>query len=311
MAFRKAILLVALLSCIGCNSASKPAQVSTVNNEPEKAFGDSKDLPKTAEHGVNEVSLRQIDQTQTQTAAMERKIVRNAELSLEVDVPAEAQRKIGTIANSLGGFVVTSESKQHQTTDGKQQLEVNLVVRVPENQFDAALNQIRATGSRVVQEKTTGEDVTEEFIDVEARLKTQKALELQFLEIMKQAHKVEDALEVQSQIADVRGEIEKLEGRKRFLENRASLSTITISVTSPGAIVVNPSGFGRSVREAVSESVDFAVSIVLFLIRFVMMMIPFGLLVLLPLYLIGRFVYRRTWKAKTATVMEPQAGSAS
>ena len=108
----------------------------------------------------------------------------------------------------------------------------------------------------MIQEKITGQDVTEEFIDLEARIKTQKALELQFLEIMKQAHKVEDALEVQRQIAEVRTEIEKLEGRKRFLENRASLSTITVSLQSPTAIVVNTSGFGRNMREAVADSVE-------------------------------------------------------
>jgi hypothetical protein len=65
--------------------------------------------------------------------------------------------------------------------------------------------------------KTTGQDVTEEYIDLEARLRSKKALEAQFLEIMKQAHKISDALEVQSQIADVRADIERIEGRRRFL----------------------------------------------------------------------------------------------
>ena len=143
-------------------------------------------------------------------------------------------------------------------TPQKQETEITLVVRVPETQFGSALDQIGSTGSRVIQEKTTGQDVTEEFIDLEARLKTQKALELQFLEIMKQANKVPDALEVQRQIAEVRTEIEKLEGRKRFLENRASLSTISVSLQSPTAIAVNTSGFGRNIREAVADGVDVA-----------------------------------------------------
>jgi Domain of unknown function (DUF4349) len=247
---------------------------------------------------ANQVSLRQADQSQAAAAAMDRKIIRNAELTVEVDKPEEAQIKIGSIAESLGGFVVTSESKERQTAEGKQQLEVSLVVRVPAAQFDSAMSQIRATGNRVIAQKATGEDVSEEFIDLEARLKTQRALEQQFLEIMKQARKVEEALEVQRQIADVRTDIEKLEGRKRFLENRAALSTISITLSSPGAIVVNTSGFGRSVRDAVSESVDFAIAIVLFLIRFVILMIPIVLLILLPLYFIGRFFYRRALKGK-------------
>src|SRR5258708_7765479 len=108
------------------------------------------------------------------------------------------------IAETLGGFVVTSESKERQTGDGRHELEVNLVIRVPAAQFSPALDQVRSAGNRVVQEKITGQDVTEEFIDLEAHIKTQKALEAQFLEIMKRAVRVEDALEVQRQIAEVR-----------------------------------------------------------------------------------------------------------
>jgi len=110
---------------------------------------------------------------------------------------------------------------------------------------------------------------------------------------MKQAHKVEDALEVQRQIAGVRSEIEKLEGRKRFLENRASLSTITVSLQTATAIAVNTSGFGRDIREAVADSVQVAIGIVLFLIRFVIVMIPVFLLIILPGYLIARHFLRR------------------
>jgi Flp pilus assembly protein TadB len=163
----------------------------------------------------------------------------------------------------------------------------------------------------VIQEKITGNDVTEEFIDLEARIKTQKALESQFLEIMKQAHKVEDALEVQRQIAEVRTEIEKLEGRKRFLENRATLSTITVNLQSPTAIAVNTSGFGRNIREAVVDSVDVASAIVLFLIRFVIVMIPIFILIILPVWLLTRYVLSRTRKMQFARGPKPDTISDS
>ena len=311
MRIQHTLLLLAAVALAGCassqelNQTSSPARpVAELNKQT--ALTDKVEREQIA---PAQVSLKQADQSQVIAAAMDRKIIRNAELNVEVNAPAEVQQKIGSIAESLGGFVVNSESKQHQTAEGKEQLEVSLVVRIPASQFDSAMTQIRATGNRVIAEKTTGEDVTEEFIDLEARLKTQIALEQQFLEIMKQAHKVEDALEVQRQIADVRTEIEKLEGRKRFLENRASLSTISITLSSPAAIVVNTSGFGRSVRDAVSESVEFAIAIVLFLIRFVILMIPIGLLIVLPLYFIGRLFYRRALKAKLLPINKPPAPS--
>jgi hypothetical protein len=183
-------------------------------------------------------------------------------------------------------------------------LDITLVIRVPASQFGAALDQIHAISNNITAEKQTGQDVTEEFIDLEAHIRTQKALETQFLEIMKQAHKIEDALEVQRQIADVRLEIEKLEGRKRFLENRSTLSTITVNLNSAGSgIVVNTTGFGRSIKEAVSDSIDVAGAIVLFLIRFVIVMIPVFLLVFLPVGLVARYFVRRAQRFKLAREM--------
>ncbi len=151
-----------------------------------------------------------------QAAATDRKIIRNAELAIELAAPTEGQRKITAIAEAHGGFVVTSEFKQNE--GGNQPAAsstVNVVVRVPSMQFAAVVQEIESMGGRVKQRKVTGQDVTEEYIDLEARIRTKRALEAQFLEIMKQAHKVSDALEVQSQLAEVRTEIERLEGRRR------------------------------------------------------------------------------------------------
>ena len=312
-------LILSLFILAGCGSAlrsnSERGDVASQTKSTTSEGFVAKDQVPAARSGLNpttaQVSLNQAGQSHSIAEAMDRKILRDANLTLEVGAPADAQRKITSIAEAAGGFVVTSESKQRQVGDGKQELEVNLVVRVPATQFGPALDQIRSAGSRVIEEKITGQDVTEEFIDLEARIKTQKALELQFLEIMKQAHKVEDALEVQRQIADVRTEIEKLEGRKRFLENRASLSTITVSLLSPTAIAVNTTGFGRDIRQAVADSVDVARAIVLFLIRFVIVMIPVFLLLFLPGWFIARYVFRRARKMQRARRPEPEATSGS
>jgi hypothetical protein len=284
-------LLISLSLLCGCEragssmkSAERPVAAGQAANEEYKT--------------TTQVSLQQADQSQSMVDAANRKVLLNGDLTLEVASPADAERNVTSIADALGGFVVTSESKQHDTGDpAKQYLEVNLVLRVPAAQFKTAFDQILSTGNRVIQQKKTGQDVTEEFIDLEARIKTQKALELQFLEIMKQATKVPDALEVQRQIAEVRTEIEKLEGRRRFLDNRASLSTITVSLQSPAAIAVNTSGFRRSVREAVADGVDLTIGIVLFLIRFVIVIIPIFLLLILPIGLLVRFFWRRARKS--------------
>lgn len=302
------IFLISLCLFSSCsrqgNADSEASRLrsSEQSTEDRRVVAQQAGPPIRDQYGAtNQVSLKQAGDSQSMAEAMDRKIIRNAELTLEVAAPADVQRKISAIAEALGGFVVTSESRQRQTAEGAtQELEVNLVIRVPAAQFAAALDQVRSAGNRVVQEKITGDDVTEEFIDLEARIKTQKALEQQFLEIMKRANKVEDALEVQRQIAEVRTGIEKLEGRKRFLENHASLSTITVSLQTPTAIAVNTSGFGRDIREAVAESVQVAIAIVLFLIRFVIVMIPIFLLLILPGWWLARYFLRRARKSQAA-----------
>src|SRR5712664_3065092 len=239
------------------------------------------------------VSLTQADAANAASQAIERKIIRNANLTLEVASPTESQRKIFSAAETHGGFVVTSEMTQQTSEDkSRPEVSVNLVVRVPALQFDQVMEEIRGVANRVVQEKRTGQDVSEEFIDLEARIKNQKALEVQFLEIMKRAGKVEDALEVQTQLADVRTEIEKLEGRKRFLENQATLSTINVTLQTPTQIV-SAVGFWYNVRSAFAEGVDVALAIILFLIRAVIASLPILVLIVLPAALIGRAVVKR------------------
>jgi Domain of unknown function (DUF4349) len=254
------------------------------------------------------VSLNDAVKSDSTTAAMERKIIRDADLTMEVPSTIETQRRVTSIAESHGGFVVTSEAKQREAVEpAKRTLDIKLVVRVPSNQFGAALNEIEGLATNLTQRNVTGQDVTEEFIDLEARLKTQKALEIQFLEIMRQAKKVADALEVQSQIADVRTEIEKLEGRRRFLESRTSLSSITVNIQSPTPIVVSTSGFGRSVREAISESIEVASGILLFLVRFVIVMVPVFALLILPAGLVARFFIRRAKRFRLAHELQATA----
>ena len=241
------------------------------------------------------VSLASIGTAYAATEPIDRKIVRNGELTLETESPTEGLRKITAAAESHGGFVVTSEFKQNPVAaGGKPNQSVTVVARVPSSQFASALEQIRSAGERVVQEKVSGQDVSEEYLDVEARLRNKKALEGQFLEIMKQARKVEDALDVQSQLADVRTEIERLEGRRRFLENQAALSTITTTLQMPQPIIATTTtGFGTTIKQAFGDAVDTAVSIVLFVIQAVIVLVPITIFFGLPGWVLWRAVRRR------------------
>jgi hypothetical protein len=244
------------------------------------------------------VSLERTEETAApqqgpNAAPVERKIIRNATLTLEVEQPGKAMQRIASIAEARDGFVVTSDSRQQTAAQGERPYEVVTVeMRVPATQFDAALADIRAAAGNVTAQKITGKDVTEEYIDLEARLRTQRALEAQLLDIMKNAHTVSDAVTVQSELTKVRTEIERVEGRRRFLENQSSLSTITVTLQPP-APLIGTTGFFRRVGSAFGEGVDIAASITLFFITLLLGLIPVFIFIVLPAYFLIRYLVRR------------------
>ncbi|HLM01635.1 MAG TPA: DUF4349 domain-containing protein [Pyrinomonadaceae bacterium] len=249
---------------------------------------------------IQQVSLNQAENSQNQPVVIERKIIRNADLNLEANSPEESMTKITAIAESKGGFVVESQQSSSEVKSTTRDV-VTMTVRVPAAKFNETLDEIRKTASRMIVENVKGEDVTEEFIDIEARLKTERALEQQFLEIMKQAKTVQEALNVQRELANVRGGIEKIEGRKRFLENQSSLSTVKIRLQTPTAFSANSSGFSSQLGQAFGSGFDTALGFILGLVTFVTAILPFLLVVVLPLALVIRYFLKRQHRQKRAS----------
>jgi hypothetical protein len=318
-------LLVALTMLVSCSAfRSEPEMSVAVTNQAANAsvpkseaaakpalraedYQRSMALSGSAGEADTAKSLPSASQPATQ--AFDRKIIRNAQLDIELDNPADAQRQLTTIAETLGGFVVTSESRINSASNASAPGNVvTVTVRVPAAQFNAAIEKLRGLGGRILQEKISGQDVTEEYIDLEARARTQRALEAQMLDILKRAGKISDALEVQNQIATVRTEIERLEGRQRFLSNQAALSTINITLHTPAPIVIATTahGFWHQVKQAVGDGIDLASNITLGVIQFVITLIPILLLIVLPLWLVWRLARPYVhWPKKAEAVPQP------
>lgn len=303
------LLLPLALALAGCGaelrspdmSATEPAAGSAGRQVPASpaspTAGRSNAMPEAAEGSSDLITPVSLEQAGAAAEAFNRKIVRNGEIVLELDDPAEGQRRAGAVAESHGGFVVTSEISQA----GASGPTVKITMRVPAERFGQAVEALRAVGSRVVREKVTGQDVTEEYLDLEARIRTKQALEAQFLEILKQARTVSDALQVQTQVSEVRGEIERLEGRRRYLENQSSLSTINVTLQTPSPIVTSTgTGFAGSVKRAFGDAVDTTVAIVLGFIRLLGFLVPVFLLILLPGFYLLRMLFRRVVRPRVA-----------
>lgn len=295
----KAIILLSAVFFAACSSStsqiSPTGDSASLNNAADTGGGGggTENAP-----GDKFATLEQAQSSQETPAAVERKIIRNAELKLEVESPEAAQQKITEIAGSKKGYLVES---QQSTSDvrSKSRDTVTITIRVPADKFEETLEEVRKNGGRLIDETVKSQDVTEEFIDIEATLKAKKSLEAQFLEIMKRSNTVEDALNVQRELANVRAEIEKIEGRMRFLENQTSFSTIKIRLQTPASVSVNSGGFFYRLTESISSGFDFAVSFMFGLITFLIAILPFVLFILLPIYLIMRYFWKRLRIRKT------------
>ena len=161
------------------------------------------------------------------TAPAPRKVVKGGSLQMLVKKAEEASEKIKTIAAEQGGFVdeVNIENVSETSKSG------TVTIRVPADNFEAVLAKIKELAIKVDKEEVKATDITEMFVDLGARLKTLKAEEAQYLKILDQAKKTEDILKVSNYLGDIRNDIERVEGKIKYLSSQIDMSTITVYLT--------------------------------------------------------------------------------
>lgn len=226
-------------------------------------------------------------------ATTERMVIKTATLTIESDDPDGAAVKARTVAEKANGFVVESEVQQWSEHANS----VSLTLRVPSEKFDGTLDELRKLGD-VGSETISGQDVTEEYLDVQAQLRNQKALESRFLELLSQAQTVADTLEVERELARVRTEIDRIEGRSKYLADQVNLSTIHFNANPTPTLAGRTTTIGSEIADAFGDSGEIIAVVIGGLIRFAAAMLPIGILAgLLGLGL--RAIIRRR-KSKTS-----------
>lgn len=175
-------------------------------------------------------------------------LIRTAQASIEVDSLERALAQVRTLAARVGGEIANTTL---QTGRGELH-SASLEMRIPADRFDAALDGLGAIG-KLEAVNVRAEDVGEEFTDVSARIENARRLEARVIDLLAtRTGKLKDVLEVEHELARVREEIERYEGRVRYLRAHAALSTLTISVHEPVPIVgpVGTSVLGEAFAQA-------------------------------------------------------------
>ena len=160
-------------------------------------------------------------------AASQRKIISDASISVQVEAAQDAANAVQAITEGLGGFV------EHLNISGDvDDKRATMIIRVPQAQFLTALERIEALG-KVLSKNMGSEDVSERFIDLEARLNSALREEKSFLSLLDKSSTVSDVLAIERELARVRLEIERFQGQLNFLTRQVDLATITVSLDPP------------------------------------------------------------------------------
>ena len=282
---KKLALLVPLVLALvlsGCNSGSESTAGST-GGGGDVAEGSAEVSSGGARSNVYDGSaqISAVPQVGPQ-------IVKTATLALGI-AHGSFDDKVGeahAVAESFGGFVVQSFASQGS---GNRIAEGSLVLRIPAESYDAALSRLRGLG-KVESLEESGQDVSKEFVDLNARIRQLRAVEAQLLQLLQQADDVPAALAVQSQLSQVQLDLEQARGRLQYLDNRVAFATISMSMHE--LVVLPPEGGGFSIVDAWARAGTAFLTVVGWIFVGIAVVAP--VLVLLGLgFLVGRELRKR------------------
>jgi len=236
--------------------------------------------------------------TASNTQPIEQKVIKNASLDIAVDDVDQTVDKITNETSALSGFV--QNSNVSETTTGQKY--ANIVVRVPVKSFETLISRIKAFAKLVQRENINGQEVTQEYVDLQSNLTHNQAVEAQYLELLKRAQKVEEIIAVREKLDQVQAEIETIKGRLRYLDNQTEMSTISVNISSEVKITLPAEKWQpweilkNSVKNLIVSLQNF-INFIIMLIFALIALIPYVILLLI-IYLLSKRIYKKYKKPK-------------
>ena len=293
------IILLGLVVLSGCNERSGNKDMSPPMTQ-EIQVDDGTRSPKSdlIQTSGTQDNL-QGEEQEIPTQDQQRLIIRNGTMNLEIESYNEADKKINELVKNLNGY--TSASSSSLNAAGKKQ--GSITIKVPAEKFDELIAKLGEIG-QISSQNITSSDVTEEYIDLGARLKTERELEQRLMTLLDtKAGSLSDIIEIESKLATVRQKIESVEGRMKFLRSQAAFSTLTVSIFEPSLLDTSSGGgFFYEIGQAFKEGLEGFTDVLKIIITAAIALIPLLVFVAIIVFVVVRAI---KWYNKRRMTKKP------
>jgi len=229
------------------------------------------------------------DASANSAAIQERLVIMNADLTIVIPDPQAKVEAISQMANNLGGFIVSMNMYQTYTQSGQIAPEGYISIRIPADKLENALSQIKADAVEVRNETRSGQDVTQQYVDLQSQLTALEAAEAQLTLIMANATKTEDVLAVFNQLESYRQQIEVIKGQMQYYEQASAYSLINVTLIAEETIQPIQIGGWKPegvARDAIQSLIEFWQGFVDFLINLFLLILPILITIFGPIALV-------------------------
>ncbi|WP_066318612.1 DUF4349 domain-containing protein [Bacillus sp. FJAT-29814] len=228
------VIFMLFVGMAGCSNAGSSKDESAKMSVENKAVMDSASSGGAEKSALTNQESDQSKPDETVTVQVQNKmVIYQANLELRVKKFDQTVRALEEKVSQYGGYIAES----NVIREGKELLNGRLTIRLPQQHFQEFLHDAEGQAAEVLQRNITGQDVTEEYVDLESRLKSKRVVEERLLSFMKEAAKTEDLLKISADLAAIQEDIETIEGKMKFLENQTSFSTVTITLYENKVVV--------------------------------------------------------------------------